>query len=175
MEKITQTKEMSTTQIEYRKGDIFNYLQNFQDQPTILVHVCNDLGIMGGGIALTIRQKFPKVYRLYSEWHQKEVHKGKKFLPLGETQFVYINPVLDIANMIGQHGITGTFNSKPPIRYEAVENCLEQVAKVCKIKKAQMIGPKFGAGLAGGDWNIIEKLIQNKLCKQNIPVIIFEL
>ena len=166
--------EITQTTIKYIKGDIFDFLPTFQT-PIILSHICNDLGIMGGGIALTIKRKFPKAFKHYSDWYNDWCKiDNNKFLPLGITQFISVNPTLDIANMIAQHDIDEIDNI-PPIRYEALENCLNQVANYSKIKNAQVIGPKFGAGLAGGDWNIIEKIIQNKLCNQNVQVTIFEL
>jgi len=139
----TNMENQTQTTIKYIKGNIFDFLPNYQT-PLILCHICNDLGIMGAGIAL------------------------------GITQFIPINNTLIIANMIAQHDLDEIDNI-PPIRYDALENCLNQVANYSKIKNAQVIGPKFGAGLAGGDWNIIEKIIQNKLCNQNVQVTIFEL
>lgn len=162
------------TKIEYIKGNIFDFLPNYQNT-TILCHICNDLGIMGGGIALTIKNKFPKAFQHYSDWYKNYCKlNNNKFLPLGITQFIPINQTLYIANMIAQHDID-YINDIPPIRYQALENCLDQVANYSLINNAQVIGPKFGAGLAGGDWNIIETIIQNKLCNQNIQVTIFEL
>jgi hypothetical protein len=34
--------------------------------------------------------------------------------------------------------------------------------------------PKIGSGLAGGDWNIIEQIIIEELCKHDIPVFVYE-
>lgn len=34
--------------------------------------------------------------------------------------------------------------------------------------------PKIGTGLAGGEWNIIENIIEETLCKKGIEVIVFE-
>ena len=38
-----------------------------------------------------------------------------------------------------------------------------------------VVGPKFGAGIAGGDWNIIEQLIIKNLINDDIPVTIYTL
>ena len=35
--------------------------------------------------------------------------------------------------------------------------------------------PKMGCGLAGGDWKIIEKIIIEELCSNDIEVTIYEL
>jgi len=41
--------------------------------------------------------------------------------------------------------------------------------------KASVHGPRFGAGLAKGDWNTIEQLIIENLCKKDIDVYIYDL
>jgi hypothetical protein len=33
----------------------------------------------------------------------------------------------------------------------------------------------MGAGLAGGDWSVIEKMIQEELCDWGIPVTVYDL
>jgi hypothetical protein len=35
--------------------------------------------------------------------------------------------------------------------------------------------PRIGAGEAGGDWRIISEIIDETLCKQNIPVTVYDL
>jgi ATP-dependent helicase HepA len=47
----------------------------------------------------------------------------------------------------------------PPIRYEAVEECLAKVAETAREVKASVHMPRIGCGLAGGEWSRIEPLI----------------
>jgi O-acetyl-ADP-ribose deacetylase (regulator of RNase III) len=162
--------------IIYKKGDVLAQLNGKLEQHTLCIHVCNDIGVMGAGIAFAIKQKYPKVYNEYMKWDIQTKQSGKRFLPLGECQFVNVKPdLVTICNMIGQHGVMGSFNSKPPIRYEAVDKCLQQVATFCQNNSAKVVGPKFGAGLAGGSWLEIEKLIIKNLSQQDISVTIYEL
>jgi hypothetical protein len=37
-------------------------------------------------------------------------------------------------------------------------------------KQGQIICPMFGSGLAGGDWNFVEKLIEDCWLRRDIPV-----
>ena len=79
---------------------------------------------------------------------------------LGAVQFVAVSPEIVIANMIGQHGIRKT-GGIPPIRYDAVETALETVGKKALEKNASVHLPRIGCGLAGGEWDKIEPLIEN--------------
>ena len=150
--------------IEYKTGDITKI--DIKDR-AIIIHCCNNLGLMGAGVALALRKKWPKVYIQYREKYEKEG------LELGEVDFVKINKNLVIANMIGQEGIK-TKKDKIPISYEAIEECLDKIYNIAKKYNAIVIGPKFGAGLAGGDWKIIEELIIRCLSEKDISVFIYE-
>ena len=151
--------------IIYLKGDATNPRV---EGNKILIHCCNNLGMMGRGIAKTIREKWPNVYEKYREWSRKPDFK------LGEVQFVKVAGDLVVGNMIGQEGV-GFTNGIPPIRYEAVDKCLKKVAETAIKYKASVIAPRLGSGLAGGDWNKIEALIVENLCKKDIDVYIYEL
>lgn len=57
---------------------------------------------------------------------------------------------------------------KSPVDYAAIEMCMK---KINHLFKGRHIGlPKIGSGLAGGDWDRIEKIIANSLkdCKVTI-------
>jgi len=152
--------------ITYFSGDALNPLE--VKGRKIIVHVCNDLGVMGAGIALAIRKKWPSAYDDYVKWFKKDDFK------LGNVQFVKVDKETVVANMIGQKSL-GYTNGVPPIRYDAVGSCLKKVAVVAKKYEASVVGPKIGAGLAGGKWEEIEKLIIENLCEQDVSVYIYEL
>lgn len=149
--------------IDYKKGNIFSLTKNIK-KSIIIPHVCNNIGAWGAGFVLAISK----------EWNQpEEIFRSKKS-SLGEVQFIEVNKTITIANMIAQHGIRIN-NGIPPIRYEALDTCLKLVAKKAIETGAEIHAPKFGAGLAGGDWLRIEKLIKENLTNQNISVTIYQL
>lgn len=155
--------------VNYIKGDIFD--SNIGGRK-ILVHVVNDLGIMGAGIALAIRNKWPIVYDKYKKWATGYITSVP--FQLGEVQFVNVERNLVVANMVGQQGI-GYKSGKPPVKYDAINSCLKKVAEIAKKYNSVVIGPKFGAGLAHGDWNTIEQLIIKNMCEKDIEVNIYEI
>ena len=74
-----------------------------------------------------------------------------------------------VANMVGQHGMRHG-NSGPPIRYDAVADCLKKVAVKAADLKASIHVPRIGCGLAGGEWSRIEPLIQQHLCEPGLQL-----
>ena len=87
---------------------------------------------------------------------------------LGEIQCVKINDNLSVVNMIAQRGVSW-MNESPPIRYDALEKCLNQI----EIKEVHM--PRIGCGLAGGNWNEIEKIICRTLLAKGCTVYVYDL
>ena len=162
-------RESMNSTISYITGDAT--LPQSQEK-TIIVHICNDIGVFGAGFVVAIGKRYPIAKTSYLGWAKAGNLGGVKF-ELGEVQFVKINDTLWVANMIAQKGIG--FRNGPPIRYEALDAALEKVANFAKNEKALVMGPRFGSGLAGGNWEVIEAMIIKKLCKQNIPVIICDL
>jgi O-acetyl-ADP-ribose deacetylase (regulator of RNase III) len=74
--------------------------------------------------------------------------------------------------MVAQHGVKGSSRT-PPIRYAAVEECLEKVAQKAQEIAASVHMPRIGCGLAGGKWEVIEPLIFRTLCEQDVPVTVY--
>lgn len=65
---------------------------------------------------------------------------------------------VSICNKLGQKG-TKTGLKGAPIRYEAVERCLEKLYKIAEENQASIHMPRIGCGLAGGKWECIEPII----------------
>jgi hypothetical protein len=163
-------------EITYKIGDLFNLLP--EDGIKIIPHICNDVGGWGSGFVVPLGKKFPMSKNCYRDWHKHGVcHDvlGEKYFGLGEVQIVDCGNNVIVANMIAQHS---TITRKPgsiPIRYWALAKCLQEIKKLsCRIN-ATIHAPMFGSGLAGGDWDFIETLIQEAWTNANIPVTIYQL
>ncbi len=76
--------------------------------------------------------------------------------------------------MIGQHRVSKDEQRNPPIRYEAVKECLEMVAQYAAEKKASVHMPRIGCGLAGGTWDNIEPLITDSFIDREIAVTVYD-
>ena len=143
--------------------------------PTIIAHVVNDLGFWGRGFVLSLSKRWPITKEAYIKWKGGENRfEGDKAFSLGNVQIIQVQNSVYVANMAAQHGIAKAPGDSP-IRYGALEECLEKVAAAAAKKNAVVQMPKIGAGLAGGDWGKIEKIIDRALLQKNIAVYVVSL
>jgi len=168
-----QQKLLSSGSLNFRIGDVTSPIEIGHK---IIPHVTNLVGGWGAGFVLAISRK----------WLQPEREYRNLFAPfrqtipaLGLTQFVDVEPDITIANMLAQKflGIRTDKNGlkQIPLDYPALEVCMKSVAKEAMKRNACIVAPKFGAGLAGGDFSIIEKMITKFWCDAGINVTIYDL
>jgi O-acetyl-ADP-ribose deacetylase (regulator of RNase III) len=147
--------------INYFKGNI---LEGGDD---VIVHGCNCFHKMGAGIALQIARAYPGAYLAdrqtcfkdknklgtYSKWTGKNIHFSEKEITIvnAYTQFYY--------------GIKG---NKIPFDYNALSKVLPIIRGSFKDKS--ICFPKIGCGLAGADWTIVEKMINDCFGEKEIKV-----
>jgi len=168
MEKTMKIKQTNDS-IIYSNQDIFQAIENtFNDTKTNLIiipHVCNNIGVFGGGFTKYINDNYPIV--------QENFYLLGKQAYLGYAQFIIVknntktNTKIVFANMIAQNGILNK-NNKRPLNYAALVRCMIEVKKFIQIQnknndidQTYIHAPKFGSGLAGGDWRFIEKLVED--------------
>ena len=159
--------------IIYHKGDV---LQEFEES-RILIHVVNSVGGFGKGFAYFLAKKYPLVKKSYKDWFHTSALGGSldgiEFL-LGNVQVVTISETLTVGNMLAQEGYKTIANPKP-LSYFALQECLKKVADQALETERAVYLPKIGTGLAGGEWHLIEKLIDQHLCEKGITVHCFVL
>lgn len=133
----------------------------------VIAHVVNNHGRWGAGFSGNLSRKWPVVesyYRNKSRWEKSE-------FKLGNVQWVYPDfddETIVVVNMIAQNGIREK-NNKVPIRYGALETCLEKLDRGAKaIGPSTVHMPMIGAGLAGGDWNKIYSMVKKTMVSQDV-------
>lgn len=136
----------------------------------IIAHVCNDRGGWGKGFVLAVSRRWPEPEAAYRRWHRE---RAKNDFGLGAVQFVRVDRCLWVANMIGQHG-TRTGSKGPPVRYEAIGTALGTVADKARELGASVHMPKIGCGLAGGRWELIRPLIEDRLIGHGVSATVYE-
>lgn len=141
----------------------------------IIPHVCNNIDVFNGGFAAAIAAEYPMVKQNY---HML----GKSFLKnnFGHTQFIEVlsknkyNHKLYFANMIAQDGLPSHTKNRC-INYAALVKCMINVSAFIKkinqnadSDKIEIHAPKFGSGIAGGNWNFISDLIEDIWSKYDV-------
>lgn len=152
--------------IVYTKGDA---TAPRKEGNKIIVHICNDIGGWGKGFVMAVSKRWPQPEREYRTWYKN----GTNFA-LGKVQFVQVEQDTWVANMIGQHKINKDENGNPPIRYDALKECLTQVRDFAIQQQASVHMPRIGCGLAGGKWEDIESIIQATLLSRGLEVQVYD-
>jgi hypothetical protein len=89
------------------------------------------------------------------------------------VQLVKVQDHLWVANMVAQHGYASWANPVA-IRYDALAQCLSGLAG--QIAEGTLIHmPRIGCGLAGGNWDQIEPLLEEHLAMAGFDVRVYDL
>jgi len=128
----------------------------------IIVHGCNAQGVMGSGVAAAIRMKWPEAYESYREafdWNEPSNIK------LGLCDVCEINEELHVVNAITQEFYGGDKYTQY-VSYDAVHQAFQNINKwvvTLDTSLHHVHFPKIGAGLGGGNWNIIKSIIDETI------------
>ena len=122
----------------------------------LIAHQTNCLGVMGAGIAKSIKNKWNIVYTQYVNFC-KNLEYSKKLL--GKCQICTTGwfPTKYVANLFGEYSFT---ESVAPYEnrhtdYNALKKALLKLKAFCEDEEVIEVGIpyKLGCGLAGGDWD----------------------
>lgn len=128
----------------HKQGDIFT-----TSQPAI-GHGVNTHGVMGAGIAKTVRKLHPDVYEIYKDRCRKGMLKVGDVLPV----FSISEPNRWIFNIASQDA------PGPTADYKWVELGIgKSLIFASKMGISGIALPRIGAGIGGLDWELVEPLI----------------
>lgn len=147
--------------LNYVVGDI-TAIKPKNEKKVLILHCVNNINVMGSGVAYALSKKWPKVKNAYHIWaNGNELYQETSGpFRLGEVQFVEVEDDIVVGNLVGQEGVGMGEDGVPPVRYGALDYGFENALDYCFANNINEIAlPKLGAGLAGGDWMTIEKLI----------------
>lgn len=153
--------------IRYVEGDATN---PEADGARVIVHVCNDVGGWGQGFVMALSANWSEPEHEYRRWSKRRSNPPFK---LGHVQFVEVEKQMWVANLIGQHDIRGRAG-RVPVRYEAIREGLERVADFALEHSATVHMPRIGCGLAGGQWDDVEQIVDEQLCRRDVDVTVYD-
>lgn len=145
------------------KGDLIKLAQ--EGQFDVIVHGCNCFCTMGAGIAKAVKLAFPAAFHA-----DLQTPKGEK-AKLGAYSFANVETdhgQLIIINAYTQFNWRGNGQK---VDYDAIRS-------VFNLLKTNFTGkrigfPLIGAGLAGGDWFIISRIIETELKGEDFTLVEF--
>ncbi|MBZ9622913.1 macro domain-containing protein [Clostridium sp. FP2] len=138
--------------IKIVEGNILNATED------VICQQVNCQGVMGAGLAKQIRNKYPEVYPLYKRFCEGCENNDRRTL-LGEIQTIPVSDGKVIANLFGQYNYG---RDKQYTDYKALRECLEGMLRMVSMFDDSIAIPyEIGCGLAGGDWNIVYKIIED--------------
>lgn len=152
----------------YKRGDLF------EGPERTLAHGCNMQGKMGKGFAKALADRFPEAVATY---------KAQTSYALGQV-IPWIGPDRVVLHLITQDGIQQPRMPKRRwVDYGAVRAAFAMIERGAERHLARKEGfffnqpllaiPKIGSDLAGGDWSVIEGIIEEEV--SSIQVVVYEL
>lgn len=146
--------------IKYTTGNIF--LESAQ----ALVNTVNCVGVMGQGLALQFKKKFPNNFLQYKKACKHKNVQLKKMFVYSTGSYV---PQYIINFPTKQHW-------RGSSKIEDISEGLDDLVQVLQSQNITSIAiPPLGCGLGGLNWVQVKKLIDQKLAHlQNIHIVVFE-
>lgn len=127
----------------------------------VVMHCCNMQGKMGAGVALAVRQKWPKAYEAY----RRVYAQGRLSLSSISGALVAENLLIINGVMQRDYGNDGACR----VIYPCVQHCFAQAVSLVStssvngssLRKVPFIisFPLLGCGLAGGEWRQVQEQI----------------
>ncbi len=132
----------------------------------VLINTVNCVGVMGKGLALEFKHRFPENYKVYKKHCRKESIKIGVIFNHVENDIIIMNFPTKI-------------HWKNNSEYEWIEKGLKTLrASLITLSKTNpdfiVAIPKLGCNNGGLQWNVVKKLIQSALSDINLTIYICE-
>lgn len=141
--------------IEYIEGDIF------ESPAQVIVNTVNTVGVMGKGLALSFKQRYPEMFERYKSVCEKHLLTvGKLMLFYEPDHWLLLFPTKE--------------NWRNPSKLEYIEKGLMKFVQTYAEKNITSIAfPRLGCGNGELDWNKVKPLMERYLKKLPIDVYIY--
>ncbi|MBO2653204.1 macro domain-containing protein [Shewanella algae] len=147
--------------IEFVNGNFFDY------DADIRVNTVNCVGVMGAGVALAFKTKYPSMFNEYvKQCKSGELKPGKPSVWEIEDMF---SKKLSIINFPTKD------DWRNPSKYEYIESGLDWLSNyLSKRENLTITLPALGCGHGGLDWDKVKLLIEQYLKDSNHKILVFE-
>jgi len=143
----------------------------------VIVHGCNCQGVMGAGIARQIAHAFPEarvadtLYEVSAEEKLGTISTAWTVTDAG-TALLVVNAYTQLhfgrgIQQVSYDAVSASFEEIAYLCHVVIPRVESEAAMLCDLHTPDhrmRIGyPRIGAGLGGGDWRVIEDIIDKKL------------
>lgn len=141
--------------IEYIEGNIF------ESPAQVIVNTVNTMGVMGKGLALSFKQRYPEMFEKYKVACEKHLLSiGKLMLFYEPDHWLLLFPTKE--------------NWRNPSKLEYIEKGLMKFVQTYAEKNITSIAfPKLGCGNGELNWNDVKPLMERYLKKLPIDIYIY--
>jgi O-acetyl-ADP-ribose deacetylase (regulator of RNase III) len=146
-------------------GNILDYAGRFD----VIAHQVNCQGIMGGGLAFQIKNKWPEVFKEYTDFIERTGLPKSQIL--GRCQLVQTGCGF-LANLFGQYTTGWGRQTDYEALFRALQSLRDQMMAIGL--KSVAFPMKLGCGLAGGDWEVVYGLIKGTFEGSRISIAFVE-
>ncbi len=148
--------------IKIAHGDLLR-----QDDVDAIVNTVNCVGVMGKGIALQFRNKFPENFQAYkAACDAGEVRTGR--------MFIYDNGALARPHFVINFPTKEHWRGDSKMKYIR-DGLVDLVARIKDLNIRSIAVPPLGCGNGGLDWNDVRPLIETALSEvPELEVLLFE-
>jgi len=140
--------------IKYVVGNLLELAPTFD----VIAHGCNCFNSMSGGIAYQIAKKYPIVEDADKVTKRGSGDKLGGFTMVTFEDFIVLNAYTQ-------------FQPGANVDYNAIKLAMININK--SFPNMSIGLPKIGAGIAGGDWDRIEKIIKEALVDMDVTIVEF--
>ncbi|WP_438280192.1 macro domain-containing protein [Pseudomonas alabamensis] len=147
--------------IEFVSGDFFDF------DADIMINTVNCVGVMGTGVALTFKKRFPEMFDDYVEKCRLGIIRPG--LPSVWLQTDMISKDIEIINFPTKK------HWKNSSEYHYVDDGLEWLSRYLEDKSGKVVTlPALGCGHGGLDWSRVRSMIAEKLTNSPAHIYVFE-
>lgn len=128
---------------------------------TYIAHQVNCYGMMGKGVVLQIKNRYPDIFRRYQDYCNE--HKVKNLI--GRLLLIPTDDGKVICNLFGQERFG---YGKQYTDIAALSKAMNSLAKIVPTNEPIAMPYMIGCGNGGADWNIVHQLIQDIFKKHTV-------
>lgn len=147
--------------IRFASGDFFEF------DADIMVNTVNCVGVMGAGVALAFKKRFPEMFADYvQKCKARQIHPGQ---PSVWVQRDMISKEIAIVNFPTKD------DWRNPSKYSYIEDGLQWFSRYLEDKKGKIVTlPALGCGHGGLEWSTVRAMILSKLENSPADIYVFE-